>query len=92
MQDKLFRIILILSALIIPLIGGGMIYSLTVDSVGAFEEFGFWHFVFSDDWITTAGRESYGALPFITGTLLTNGLALIMCIPLVLYPGEILKL
>ena len=63
-----------------------------VDASGAFEEFGFWHFIFSDDWVTTAGKESYGALPFITGTLLTTALALLMCIPfslpVALFTGE----
>ena len=92
MQDKLFKVLLILSAIVIPVIGGGIIYSLTVDASGAFEEFGFWHFIFSDDWVTTAGKESYGALPFITGTLLTTALALLMCIPfslpVALFTGE----
>ena len=86
MQDKLFKVLLILSAIVIPVIGGGIIYSLTVDASGAFEEFGFWHFIFSD------GKESYGALPFITGTLLTTALALLMCIPfslpVALFTGE----
>lgn len=41
MQDKLFKVLLILSAIVIPVIGGGIIYSLTVDASGAFEEFGF---------------------------------------------------
>lgn len=92
MQDKLFKVLLILSAIVIPVIGGGIIYSLTVDASGAFEEFRFWHFIFSDDWVTTAGKESYGALPFITGTLLTTALALLMCIPfslpVALFTGE----
>lgn len=92
MQDKLFKVLLILSAIVIPVIGGGIIYSLTVDASGAFEEFVFWHFIFSDDWVTTAGKESYGALPFITGTLLTTALALLMCIPfslpVALFTGE----
>lgn len=81
MQDKIFKVLLILSAIVIPVIGGGIVYSLTVDASGAFEHFGFWNFIFSDDWVTTAGKESYGALPFITGTLLTTILALLMCIP-----------
>lgn len=92
MQDKLFRVLLILSAVVIPIIGGGIVYSLTVDASGAFEHFGFWNFIFSDDWVTTAGKESYGALPFITGTLLTTLLALLMCIPfslpVALFTGE----
>lgn len=92
MQDKIFKVLLILSAIIIPVIGGGIVYSLTVDASGAFEHFGFWNFIFSDDWVTTAGKESYGALPFITGTLLTTILALLMCIPfslpVALFTGE----
>lgn len=92
MQDKIFKVLLILSAIVIPVIGGGIIYSLTVDASGAFEHFGFWNFIFSDDWVTTAGKESYGALPFITGTLLTTILALLMCIPfslpVALFTGE----
>lgn len=92
MQDKIFRALLILSAVVIPVIGGGIIYSLTNDASSAFEHFGFWNFIFSDDWVTTAGKESYGALPFITGTLLTTALALLMCIPfslpVALFTGE----
>lgn len=92
MQDKIFRVLLILSAVVIPIIGGGIVYSLTADASGAFEHFGFWNFIFSDDWVTTAGKESYGTLPFITGTLLTTILALLMCIPfslpVALFTGE----
>ena len=92
MQDKLFRFILILSAIVIPIIGGGIIYSLTNDAASAFRQFGFWEFFFSDDWNYTPGNESYGALPFITGTLLTTFLALLFCIPfslpVALFVGE----
>lgn len=92
MQDKLFRSCLFLSAIVIPLIGGGIILSLTADASGAFETFGFWHFICSDQWVTTAGQENYGALPFITGTLLTTLLALLLCIPfslpVALFTGE----
>lgn len=95
MQDKIFRVLLILSAVVIPIIGGGIVYSLTADASGAFEHFGFWNFIFSDDWVTTAGKESYGALPFITGTLLTTILALLMCIPfslpVALFTGEFFR-
>lgn len=92
MADKVYRILLIISALVIPFVCGGIIYTLTVDSSLAFEQFGFFNFIVSDQWITTAGRESYGALPFITGTLLTTFLALLMCIPfslsVALFTGE----
>ena len=92
MQDKIFKALLIVSAIVIPVIGGGIIYSLTLDASGAFEHFGFWNFICSDDWVTTAGKEKYGALPFITGTMLTTGLALLICIPfslpVALFTGE----
>lgn len=95
MQDKIFRVLLIISAIIIPVIGVGIVFSLVNDASGAFKEFGFWNFIFSDDWVTTAGKEKYGALPFITGTLLTTLLALLMCIPfslpVALFTGEYFK-
>lgn len=95
MQDKIFRALLIISAIIIPVIGIGIVFSLVNDASGAFKEFGFWNFIFSDDWVTTAGKEKYGALPFITGTLLTTLLALLMCIPfslpVALFTGEYFK-
>ena len=55
MQDKIFKVLLILSAIVIPVFGGGIIYSLAVDASGALETFGCWNFIFSDDWVTTAG-------------------------------------
>jgi phosphate transport system permease protein len=92
MADKIYKILLIISALVIPFVCGGIVYTLTVDSALAFQQFGFFNFIVSDQWITTAGRESYGALPFITGTLLTTFLALLMCIPfslsVALFTGE----
>ena len=92
MQDKIFKALLIISAIIIPVIGVGIVFSLVNDASGAFEHFGFWNFIFSDDWVTTAGKEKFGALPFITGTLLTTLLALLMCIPfslpVALFTGE----
>jgi len=47
MQDRIFKVLLILSALVIPVIGGGIIYSLFVDASGAFQRFGFWLFLFN---------------------------------------------
>lgn len=92
MQDKIFRAILILSAIVIPIIGGGIILSLACDAYGAFEMFGFWNFIISDEWSYTPGNERYGALPFITGTMLTTALALVFCIPfslpIALFVGE----
>ena len=58
-----------------------MVYSLVGGSIPAFKTFGF-HFIWSGEWDPTEGKEKYGALPFIVGTLLTSFIALILCLPL----------
>jgi ABC-type phosphate transport system permease subunit len=93
-QNK-FKIVLWITALVVPFICGGIILSLTMDASPAFSQFGFLKFIFSDQWNYTPGHESYGALPFITGTLLTTVLALAFCLPfslpVALFNGEYYK-
>lgn len=80
-SDKITKFILFGASLIILTISAGMIYSLVGGGLPAFKEFG-WQFIFSSEWNPTEGRESYGALPFIAGTLSTSILALVLCLPL----------
>ena len=68
MNDKLYRIVLFVAALIIPIVCGGVIYALVTDAYEAFEHFGFFRFMTSSEWNYTEGNEQYGALPFITGS------------------------
>lgn len=95
MNDKIFKIVLFTAALVIPFICGGIIYSLTIDASDAISHFGFFEFLSSSEWDYTPGKEQYGALPFITGTLLTTLLALLFCIPfslpVSLFVGEYFK-
>ena len=95
MNDKLFRIILFVAALIMPIACGGGVYALVTDAYDAFEHFGFFKFLTSSEWSYTEGAEQYGALPFITGTLMTTLLALVFCIPfslpVALFVGEYFK-
>ena len=95
MNDKVFKIILFVAALVVPLICGGVIYSLTIDASDAFVRFGFFEFLTSSEWDYTLDNEKYGALPFIVGTLLTTLLALLFCIPfslpVSLFIGEYFK-
>ena len=95
MNDKLYRVILFLAALIMPIVCGGVVYALVTDAYEAFNHFGFFKFLASSDWSYTEGAEMYGALPFITGTLMTTMLALIFCIPfslpVALFVGEYFK-
>ena len=95
MNDKLYRIILFAAALVMPIVCGGVVYALVTDAYEAFEYFGFLKFLTSSEWSYTEGNEQYGALPFITGTLMTTLLALIFCIPfslpVALFVGEYFK-
>ncbi len=95
MSDKVYRTILFIAALIVPIVCGGIIYALVLDAYDAFDHFGFFNFLTSADWDYTEGREKYGALPFISGTMWTTALALIFCIPfslpVALFAGEYYK-
>ena len=95
MSDKLYKILLLAAALIMPIVCGGVLYALVTDAYEAFEHFGFFKFLTSAEWSYTQGAEKYGALPFITGTLMTTLLALIFCIPfslpVALFVGENFK-
>ena len=95
MNDKIYRVILFIAALVMPIVCGGVVYALVTDAYDAFEHFGFLKFLTSSEWSYTEGNEQYGALPFITGTLMTTLLALIFCIPfslpVALFVGEYFK-
>ena len=95
MNDKIYKIILFIATLVIPIICGGILYALVTDAYEAFEYFGFFNFLTSSEWSYTEGAEQYGALPFILGTLLTTFLALLFCIPfslpVALFVGEYFK-
>ena len=95
MSDKIYRVILFASALIVPIVCGGVIYALITDAYEAFEHFGFFRFITSSEWSYAERNEQYGALPFITGTLMTTLLALVFCIPfslpVALFVGEYFK-
>ena len=95
MNDKLYKVLLFVAALVMPLVCGGVVYALVTDAYEALEHFGFLKFLTSSEWNYTKGAEQYGALPFITGTLMTTLLALIFCIPfslpVALFVGEYFK-
>lgn len=95
MNDKLYRTLLFIAACVMPIVCGGVVYALVTDASEAFVHFGFFNFMTSEQWDYTQGNEQYGALPFITGTLMTTGLALIFCIPfslpVALFVGEYFK-
>ena len=80
-SEKITKAILFTASLVIVLVTAGMAFSLVGGAVPVFKEFGA-GFIFSSEWNPTRGREVYGAMPFIAGTLLTSVLALAICLPL----------
>lgn len=80
-SDKITKGVLLLSSFIILSVAGGMIYSLVQGAIPAFKTFGL-QFIFSNNWNPTEGKENYGALPFIAGTIITSVAALLISLPL----------
>ncbi len=92
MKDKIFKFLLFAAALLILFLTAGIVYSLVVQSTGAFSHFGLWKFISSPEWDPRPESEQYGAFSFIVGTLMTSILALLFCIPfsfpVALFTGE----
>jgi phosphate transport system permease protein len=95
MKDRIFKILLFCAAAVILLLCAGMVYSLVGGSAEAFQRFGFFRFLLSSQWDYTPGKEVYGALPFLVGTVSTSLLALAFCLPFslpaALFVGEYFK-
>lgn len=93
MKDFIFKKTLLLCSFILLLICAAMVYALVSGAIPAIKEFGFFSFIFSKNW--DPQKEIYGALPFISGTLYTSFLALLICFPfsisVALFTGEYFK-
>jgi phosphate transport system permease protein len=79
--DNIFKIlttIIATSVLIILLITG---YTLLKGSIPVVQNFGL-NFFFGQQWNPVEGKEVYGLLPYILGTLTTSGIALLIGVPL----------
>ena len=77
--DRLFYGLTLLAAVSIVVITGWLVYQLWCYSAEARHVFG-WKFLTSQDWDPVAG--SFGALPFIFGTVVTSVIALLLAVPL----------
>jgi len=79
--DNIFKILVTViaaSALAILFITG---FTLTEGSVPVLQKFGF-NFFFGKQWVPIEGKEIFGILPYILGTLATSGIALLIGVPL----------
>lgn len=90
MKDKIFKSILFIAACLILILTAGVIYALVTQSINAFSSFGLLNFITSTEWDSV--NNQFGALSFISGTLITALLALLFCIPfsisIALFNGE----
>jgi len=77
--DRVFRLVLSLAALAIPTLLGFLVWELIKGSRLAVERYGL-GFLTSSTWDPV--HEVFGALPLITGTLLTSLIALVIAVPL----------
>lgn len=93
-SERITKFILFLASAIIILLSSGMVLSLMSGAIPVFKQFGI-GFIISTEWDPTEGRENYGALPFIVGTIVTSFIAIIICFPLAfstsLFIGEYYK-
>ncbi len=77
--DRLFKALLTVAALAVPVLLGFLVWELWAGSREAIHEFGF-GFLTSSEWDPVEGR--FGALPLIFGTVVSSALALLIAVPL----------
>jgi len=80
-SDKIFKMGATVAGTFVLVIIVLMIFQLVSESYPIWEEEGL-SFVIGTDWNAVEGRESFGALPYILGTLVTAGLAMAIGVPL----------
>jgi phosphate transport system permease protein len=79
--DKIFRWVVIGAAGYTLLMLALVIFSAGEGALDAFGKEGFFQFFGKTDWNAVEGRESYGALPYIVGTLMSAGIAMVIGVP-----------
>jgi phosphate transport system permease protein len=77
--DAVFRIILLMTAMLILLIVSSMVVAMASSSMLSIREFGF-SFLTGRSWDPV--KNEFGALPFIYGTVVSSVIALLIAVPL----------
>ena len=79
--DKIFKYVAIGAATYVLVIMIMIVIDLTTGSAQVWQQEGI-SFITGSDWNSVEGRESYGAAPYIMGTLVNAGIAMAISIPL----------
>ena len=77
--DRLFHLVCLAGALAVGVLLALVLWQLFKGSNLAIKQFG-WKFFTGKDWNPVTGE--FGALPFIFGTIVSSGLALLIAVPL----------
>lgn len=80
--DTIFRWVVLGAASYTLFMLGLVVFSAGEGSLDAFGKEGFFQFFGQTDWNPVEGRESYGALPYIVGTLVSAGIAMAIGVPI----------
>ncbi len=80
-SDKIFKLAATIAGSFVLVIIALMIFQLISESYPIWEAEGL-SFIIGTDWNAVDGRESFGALPYIAGTLVTAALAMAIGVPL----------
>jgi phosphate transport system permease protein len=80
-SDKIFKIAATAGGVYVLVIIAIMVFELYSESHEIWEYEGL-SFLSGSDWNAVEGRESFGAAPYILGTLVTAGLAMVMGVPI----------
>ena len=84
--DPIFRAVLIVAASSVLLILAAMIIRTSIEAWPVFAKEGIWGFLTGRQWSVGTSRSevtgTYGALPFIYGTLLISAIAILFAVPL----------
>lgn len=81
-EDVIFKWIVMGAAGYTLLMLGLVVFSAGEGSLDAFGKEGFFQFIAKTDWNPVQGRESYGALPYIVGTMVSAGIAMAIGVPI----------
>ncbi len=81
LPDRIFKMGAMLAGVFVLVMIVLMVFQLATESWPIWEEDGL-SFITKTDWNAVEGRESYGALPYIFGTLVTAALAMAIGVPI----------
>jgi phosphate transport system permease protein len=77
--DRAFATSLTMFGGVVLLVLGVIVWSVYGLSRPAFQKIGVWQFLSGSDWNPV--EDSFGALPFLYGTLVTSGIAILLAVP-----------